>query len=68
MAVDAMLAGDLRQQPATPVKKATNTKKNETMKRAIIERAMSEKQRKRSQFLSIRIKNAPTIAQIETKK
>ena len=41
MAVEAMLPGDLRQQPATPVQKATNTKKNDTMNRAIIDRAIS---------------------------
>ena len=41
MAVEATLPGERRQQPATPVKKATQTKKKETMKRAIIDRAMS---------------------------
>ena len=41
MAVEATLPAERRQQPATPVKKATQTKKKETMKRAIIDRAMS---------------------------
>ena len=43
MAVEAMFPGLLLQHPATPVQKATNTKKKETMNRAIIDLAMSVK-------------------------
>ncbi|MPC79974.1 hypothetical protein E2C01_074534 [Portunus trituberculatus] len=45
MAVEAMFPGERRQQPATPVQKATKTKKNDTMKRAIMERAISVEER-----------------------
>jgi hypothetical protein len=38
-----MLPGDRRQHPATPVQNATNTAKNATMNRAIIDRPMSAK-------------------------
>jgi hypothetical protein len=37
-----MLVGEVFQQPRTPAVKATNMKKNPTMNRAIIARAMSE--------------------------
>jgi hypothetical protein len=37
-----ILVGEVFQQPRTPAVKATNMKKNPTMKRAIIARAMSE--------------------------
>lgn len=38
-----ILPGDRRQHPATPVQNATNTAKNATMNRAIIDRPMSAK-------------------------
>ncbi len=41
-----MLVGEVFQQPRTPAVKATNMKKNPTMNRAIIARAMSEKMEK----------------------
>ena len=41
MAVAAIFPADRAQQPATPMKKNTNTKKNDTMNMAIIALAMS---------------------------
>lgn len=43
MAVLVMLAGERRQQPATPVQNAMNTTKKDTMNRAIAARPMSGK-------------------------
>jgi hypothetical protein len=40
------LEGEVLQQPTMPVVKETNMKKKATMKRAIIERPMSEKEKK----------------------
>ena len=47
-AVVPTLAAERRQQPTTPVQKATKMKKKATMKRAIIERAMSAGRGERS--------------------
>lgn len=43
MAVLVMLPALRRQQPTTPVQKATKSKKNETIKRAIMARPISAK-------------------------
>ena len=43
MAVLVMFPAPRRQQPTTPVQKATKSKKKETMKRAIMARPISEK-------------------------
>jgi hypothetical protein len=45
MAVLVMLPAPRRQQPTTPVQKATKSKKKDTMKRAIMARPISKQQK-----------------------
>lgn len=53
IAVAVILPGDLLQHPATPVQKAMNITKKDTMKSAIAERPMSEKNSEREFTIAV---------------